>query len=375
MILAEPEVHTRIANLHPWNRLLDFELPPELEAGEPPEARGLSRDQVQLMVSYYQEDVIFHTRFWYLPEYLSPGDVLVINTSATLKAALPAGRPDGTPIELRLSTQLSSDQWVVELRQARDVGGEPILDARPGEQLRLHDRGKANLLVPYDPSLRENPLNLAPVRLWIASLDLPLPVNEYLELYGHPIRYKYVRGDWPIEYYQTVYANAPGSAEMPSAGRAFTPELITRLVAGGFQVAPLVLHTGVASPEAHERPYEEYYRIPPETAQAVNAARMRGKRVIAVGTTVVRALETTADASGRVAPGEGWTDLVITPERGLHSVDGLLTGFHEPSASHLGILLALAGQEHLAHAYRQALADGYLWHEFGDLHLILPSRV
>jgi S-adenosylmethionine:tRNA ribosyltransferase-isomerase len=260
----------------------------------------------------------------------------------------------------------------VELRQARDKGGEPILDASPGEQLRLHDRGKANLLIPYDPGLRGNSSDLTHVRLWIASLDLPLPVNEYLELYGHPIRYKYVHGDWPIEYYQTVYANAPGSAEMPSAGRAFTHELIVRLVAGGIHVVPLVLHTGVASPEANERPYEEFYRIPPETAQAVNAARAGGKRVIAVGTTVVRALETTADSSGRVSPGEGWTDLVITPSAAVQRgwpVNWLPRAFR----LHLGILLALAGPEHLAHAYHQALSAGYFWHEFGDLHLILPS--
>jgi S-adenosylmethionine:tRNA ribosyltransferase-isomerase len=177
---------------------------------------------------------------------------------------------------------------------------------------------------------------------------------------------------WPIEYYQTVYATEPGSAEMPSAGRAFTPELITALVARGIGIAPLVLHTGVASLESHEPPYEEYFRVPAETARAINAARTAGGRLIAVGTTVVRALETAAEPDGTVHPGEGWTRLVITPQRGVHAIDGILTGWHEPEASHLSMLEAIAGRRHLEVAYAAALEGRYLWHEFGDLHLILP---
>jgi S-adenosylmethionine:tRNA ribosyltransferase-isomerase len=197
-------------------------------------------------------------------------------------------------------------------------------------------------------------------------------LETYLGEYGFPIRYGYVKRAWPSEAYQTVYATEPGSAEMPSAGRAFTPELITRLVAKGVQIAPLILHTGVASLEEHEPPYEEFYRVPLETARLVNAAHATGKRVVAVGTTVVRALETVTDAGGVTHPGEGWTSLVITPERGLRAVNGLLTGLHEPEASHLAMLQALAGLEHLETTYAEALQQGYLWHEFGDLHLILP---
>ena len=158
---------------------------------------------------------------------------------------------------------------------------------------------------------------------------------------------------------------------MPSAGRAFTPELITRLVARGVQVAPLLLHTGVASLEDHEPPYEEYYEIPAASARLINQARREGRRVIAVGTTVVRALETVV-ADGEVHPGQGWTGLVITPQRRLRAVSGLLTGLHEPRASHLAMLAALAGEAHLRLAYAEALRERYLWHEFGDLHLILP---
>jgi S-adenosylmethionine:tRNA ribosyltransferase-isomerase len=209
--------------------------------------------------------------------------------------------------------------------------------------------------------------------LWISTLDLPEPLDEYLEQYGFPIHYGYVRESWPSSYYQTVYATETGSAEMPSAGRAFTPELLTHLVARGVQIAPLLLHTGVASLEDNEPPYEEFYRVPPETARLVNAARASGRRVVAVGTTVVRALETVTDDDGIAHPGEGWTRLLVTPERGIRSVDAMLTGLHESRSTHLAMLEALAGHEHLRIAYREALREGYLWHEFGDLHLILAG--
>jgi S-adenosylmethionine:tRNA ribosyltransferase-isomerase len=203
-------------------------------------------------------------------------------------------------------------------------------------------------------------------------LQLPLPWLDYLDTYGFPIRYNYVHERWPLSYYQNVYVTEPGSAEMPSAGRAFTPELITQLVARGVQFVPLILHTGVASLEVHEPPYEEYYRVSADTARIVNQARAAERRVIAVGTTVIRTLETVTDADGQTHPGEGWTTLVITPDRHLRAVDGLLTGLHEPRASHLAMLTALAGRDHIRAAYSEALQHRYLWHEFGDLHLILP---
>ena len=209
-------------------------------------------------------------------------------------------------------------------------------------------------------------------RLWVATLNLPDPVHDYLDQHGFPIRYSYVKEGWPLSYYQTVFATEMGSAEMPSAGRAFTPELLTRLIAKGIQIAPLLLHTGVASLEKQEPPYEEFYRVPPETARLVNAARAAKKRVIAIGTTVVRALETVTDKAGTTYPGEGWTDLVITPQRGMYAINAMLTGLHEPLATHLAMLEALAGREHLKVTYAEALRKGYLWHEFGDLHLILP---
>ncbi len=362
----------------------EFELPEELEAGEPPEARGLARDGVRLMVSHYGDDQVEHTRFDRIVDYLEAGDVLVVNASATLNAALPVTRADGSPLELHLSTHLPADLWVVELRQPDGTATQPFYDATAGETLSLPEGGAARLLTPYRPEQRAWPhLGQRPassthsaqpgqVRLWIATLQLPAPLAVYLKQYGFPIRYGYVKQLWPIGYYQTVYATEPGSAEMPSAGRAFTPELLNELTVRGVHIAPLVLHTGVASLEDHEPPYEEFYRVPLETARLVNQARRAGRRVVAVGTTVVRALETAADREGEVHPGQGWTSLVITPERGLRVVDGLLTGLHEPHASHLAMLEALAGACHLQVAYAEALKEGYLWHEFGDLHLILP---
>ena len=357
---------------------LHFDLPPELEAGEPPEARGLRRDEVRLMVSYLDDNRILHSRFGDLPEFLEAGDTLVVNTSGTMNAALPAERSDGSPLTVHLSTHLPADLWVVELRSSS--GDEPVLDGKSGEVLLLPEDASMVLQIPYlsEKRQRDEESN----RLWISTLNLPVNLNDYLDRFGSPIRYRYIRESWPAGYYQTVYATEVGSAEMPSAGRAFTPELITRLVANGVRVVPLILHTGVASLEDDEPPYAEYYRVPPETAAAINAARAASRRVVAVGTTVVRALETVTHRDGSTHPGEGWTDVFITPERGIRSVDAMLTGLHEPRSTHLSMLGALAGSvsacplatsgtDHLEVAYSEALKRGYLWHEFGDLHLIL----
>ena len=364
---------------------LDFDLPPELEADAPPEARGFERDEVRLMVSYRGDGRVVHSRFWDLSDFLEAGDVLVINTSGTMNAAIKAERElDGTALELHLSTRLPANLWNVELRLPTGTVTEPFLNASVGETLRLAGGATATLYAPYPSGSARS----GGSRLWVSTLDLPEPLDEYLKRHGSPIRYGYVQESWPASYYQTVYATEKGSAEMPSAGRAFTPESITRLVARGVQIAPLILHTGVASLEEDEPPYEEFYRVPPETARLVNVAHTAGRRVVAVGTTVVRALETVTEANGTTHPGEGWTSLVVTPERGIRAVDAMLTGFHEPRSTHLAMLEALAehepatpapnppptlaGREHLEVAYAEALREGYLWHEFGDLHLILP---
>jgi S-adenosylmethionine:tRNA ribosyltransferase-isomerase len=374
-------------NTHERQKLssLDFDLPPELEADAPPEARGFERDEVRLMVSYRGDGRVVHSRFRDLSNFLEAGDVLVINTSGTMNAAIGAERErDGMALELHLSTRLPANLWSVELRLPTGTATEPFLNATVGETLHLAGGATVRLHAPYPTGSDRS----GGTRLWISTLDLPEPLDEYLERHGSPIRYGYVEESWPASYYQTVYATEKGSAEMPSAGRAFTPESITRLVARGVQVAPLILHTGVASLEEDEPPYEEFYRVPPETARLVNAAHASGRRVVAVGTTVVRALETVTDPLSVTHPGEGWTGLIVTPERGVRAVDAMLTGLHEPRSTHLAMLEALAerepatpapsrpptlaGREHLEVAYAEALREGYLWHEFGDLHLILP---
>jgi S-adenosylmethionine:tRNA ribosyltransferase-isomerase len=335
---------------------LAVELSARLEATAPPE----HRDEVRMLVTYRESRRLVHTRFRDLPDFLAPGDLLVVNTSATLPAAVPAQRTSGDQIELHLSTPqpgAEADRWVVELR--RD--GAKLSLGR-AETLTLPAGGRAKLLAPLVPGSR----------LWIAELDLPEPLLPYLVRQGRPIRYPYVPDEHPLSAYQTVFATEPGSAEIPSAGRPFSHELVTALVARGVLIAPIVLHTGVSSLEEGEDPYPERFRVPPETARLVNAVRGWGARVIAVGTTVVRALETVAQPDGTLTPKEGWTHLVVTPERGLWAIDGLLTGWHEPTSSHLDIVRAAAGEELLGRSYHAALRRSYRWHEFGDSHLILP---
>jgi S-adenosylmethionine:tRNA ribosyltransferase-isomerase len=331
---------------------LDFALPPQLEAHEPPEVRGSGRDDVRMIVSDRQSGAVIDTHFRSLPEFLHPGDLLVLNTSATLPAALTAIRENGDEIALHWSASLPAGLSVVEPRK---------IAARAGEVLALPGGAKATLLAPYHDS----------PRLWMAQFDIDVPIIDYLKRWGRPIRYPYVPNQFPLSAYQTVYARLEGSAEMPSAGRAFTRPMLACLRARGVGIGRLVLHTGVASLETHERPYEEWFEVPLRTAERVRDAKWRGGRVIAVGTTVVRALESSVDANGDVIASRGWTDLVITPERGVHVVDGLLTGLHEPRATHLAMLEAIAGRDTIERAYAAALDREYLWHEFGDLHLIV----
>ncbi|MGK5552490.1 S-adenosylmethionine:tRNA ribosyltransferase-isomerase [Actinomadura kijaniata] len=336
---------------------LDFELPADLEAHEPPEARGRARDGVRLLVGRRADGRVSHHGFRDLPDLLSPGDLLVVNTSATLPAAVRLDR-----IAVHFSTPLPGGDdrtWLVELRRRAGKGSEPYRGGSPGEWIPMPGGATLTLAARHTG------------RLWRARLSTD--VVPYLRRHGVPIRYGYVRRDWPAATYQTAFASdrSTGGAEMPSAGRPFTPELVTRLVSRGVLITPVTLHTGVASPEAHEPPYPERYEVPEPTAALVGHVRARGGRVIAVGTTVVRALETAFDGE-RVRASRGWTEHVVTPERGVHTVDGLLTGLHEPRSSHLMMLSAIAGSDLLADVYAAALAHGYLWHEFGDMNLLLP---
>ncbi|MFD4870238.1 S-adenosylmethionine:tRNA ribosyltransferase-isomerase [Streptomyces sp. NPDC058412] len=328
---------------------------------------GLGRDAVRLLVSGGGEEVSLRA-FRELPDLLRAGDVLVVNTSTTLAAAVDA-RLGGEDLVAHFSTRGDDGRWAVELR-ARAARGttRPRAGGPAGAVVELPG-GQALVL--------EEPLVAGAERLWWARPS-PADVPALLRAYGRPIRYAYTERDQPLAAYQTVFAvpaaDGAGSAEMPSAGRPFTAELVARLVSRGVQFAPLTLHTGVASQEAHEPPYPERYEVPAATARLVNAARVTGARVIAVGTTAVRALESAADDRGVVRPAGGWTDLVVTPERGVRVVDGLLTGLHEPRASHLLMLEAVAGRTAVRLGYAEAVARLCLWHEFGDVHLLLKDE-
>jgi S-adenosylmethionine:tRNA ribosyltransferase-isomerase len=332
--------------------LSDFALPAELEAREPPEARGIARDGVRMLVSRRRTGEISHHRFAGLPGLLLPGDLLVVNISATLPAAVACG----PGLAVHFSTPLPDGCWLAELREHRGRATVRHRGGFPGQEFTL----------PGGAVLRLGPRVTG--RLWRVRLSTAVP--PYLLRHGTAIRYSYVDRDWPIEAYQTVFAAQPGSAEMPSASRPFTAAIVTTLVTRGITIAPITLHTGVSSLEGDEEPYPEPYDVPPATARLAELTRRSGGRVIAAGTTVVRALETAARLPG--ATGNGWTEHIVTPAGPLLAVDGLLTGLHEPRSSHLLMLGAFAGPDLLHRCYDAAVGQRYLWHEFGDVHLLLP---
>jgi len=343
-------------------------VPEELSARVPAEQRGpgLDRDAVRLLVSRGTE--VAHHVFAELPGLLRAGDLLVVNTSATLAAAVD-GLAGHARVVVHFSTRGDDGRWAVELREPDGRGTTRV---RPGS--------RAGTVVGLPGGARlvlEEPLSARGDRLWWATVS-GAEVLRVLREQGRPIRYSYTDRDQPLSAYQTVFAlpapDGSGSAEMPSAARPFTARLVAELVSRGVQFAPITLHTGVASAEAHEPPYPERFSVPEASARLVNAARAAGRRVVAVGTTAVRAVESAVGPDGLVRAAAGWTDLVVTPERGVRVVDGLLTGLHEPEASHLLMLRAVAGRAAVDRSYEEALRGLYLWHEFGDVHLILPEE-
>ena len=333
----------------------DFVLPEALEATEPPPVR----DDVRLLVATARGGE--HARFAQLGEFLAPGDLVVINTSATLAAAVDGNRA-GAGVEVHFSAELDDGSWVVEVRPAGTSDG-PVADLRPGEVITLD--ADAALIV-------DRPQPAGQARLWRARPRIDGGVSLFLARHGRPIRYAYVPRPWPLPQYQTVFSREPGSAEMPSAGRPFTEQIVTDLITRGVAVAPIVLHTGVSSQEPGEPPQPEPFRVPQATARLVNSTRQAGGRVIAVGTTVTRALESAAEPDGSVRARHGWTDLVLGPAQPTRVVTGLVTGWHAPGASHLALLAAVAGTALVERAYAEAVRSGYRWHEFGDSCLLLP---
>ncbi len=343
-----------------------FASPDNNTAAEPPEHRGLRRDEVRLLVA--DERGISHRLFRELPEHLRPGDLLVVNISATLPGEVDGRAPGRGPVVVHVASRLDDGQWVVELRTAPDACC-PILDGRDGEVISLPGGIRLRLFSPY-PRAGSSPTGHGN-RLWRAQLIGAADLGGHLARHGRPIAYGYLHARYGLDEYQTVFATRSGSAEMPSAGRPFTTELVTRLVTAGITIAPITLHTGVSSQDAGEAPQPEWFEVPEPTARLVNVTRSAGGRVVAVGTTVTRALESAAESGGSVSPRSGWTDLVITPEHGVRVVDGLITGWHNPEASHLLLVEAVAGPSLTQRAYDAAVAHRYLWHEFGDTGLLL----
>lgn len=338
-----------------------------LAASRPPEERGLARDGVRLLAA--TPDGLVHARFRDLPRFLSAGDLLVVNTSATIAAAVDGERGDGRPVTVHVSSPQGGETWLIELRERTAAAGR-VTDAAAGETVTLPAGASLTLLHPYPgPAAAPGP---APTRMWVAAVTAGGDLAAFLARHGRPIRYSHVPDPWPLAAYQTVFARSPGSAEMPSAARPFTPELVTGLVTSGVVIAPVTLHSGVASLEAGEPPLPEWFTVPEPTAQLVNLTRAAGRRVVAAGTTSTRAVESAAGADGTVRARQGWTDLVLGEGHPARVTGGLITGWHDPQASHLDLLQAVAGPELVRAAYQAAERSGYLWHEFGDSCLLLP---
>jgi len=339
---------------------LTFVRPNGLSARMPPEKRGRSRDDVRLLVTL--RDGQHHARFEDLPKFLRRDDLLVVNESAAIPGSLAAESRLG-PILLNLSTRFRSDFWIAEPRWSAGKPGP--LPVRPWEELRV-GAARVRLLSEY-PGIP---------RLWFALADRPF--DSLVSEVGQPIHYGYTDA-WPMDVYRTEFSRVPGSAEMPSAARPITPRIRGALEDAGVRIAPILLHTGVSSLEIEsdiveaQPMYPEPFSVSAETALAVNRTHAGGGRVIAVGTTVVRALESAWTPEG-VRPRMGFTRMFVNPDRGVHAIDGLLTGFHDPVTSHLALLAAFLGMEGVRGAYAEAVRAGYLWHEFGDSHLVLPGE-
>ncbi|KGP71491.1 S-adenosylmethionine:tRNA ribosyltransferase-isomerase [Pontibacillus yanchengensis] len=335
-----------------------FHIPDSLHAEVPPEHRGLRRDDVRLMVLQKGEKNASHNRFDEIDKFLEAGDVLVVNNSRTIPPVL-KGSQGKQNVEIRLSRKISTHQW---------------------EALLLGTFIQTNVPIQLSEGLEAtiSGLGSEPPLVTLSFSEGGSTLLDYIYRYGEPVRYEYIHHPWPLETYQTVYGAIPGSVEMPSAGRAFTWGLLSKLKAKGVRIASIQLHAGLSYYEKNRWPnpnnHPEAFAVPEETAKLINTAKQNGKRVIAVGTTVVRALESTVHEQGEVKASSGITKLYIDQHHRVTSVDGLLTGFHEPEASHLHMLRAFMPEKKLIKAYKEALNKGYLWHEFGDMNLILSER-
>lgn len=343
--------------------IVQFELPQTLACPLPTEERGIARDDVRLLVSQKDGASIEHTHFHQLDHFLQAGDVLVVNTSATIPAAIPITLYDGKRAMLHLGNQLNNKHWLAEIRLLSNNKTHRWKGGQAGLQIKLPASGSIELMQRFHQAGHL-------LDLWEIKLNLPSSLMAYLHQHAQPIKYSNTHKPYPVSYYQTHFAQQAGSAEMPSAARGFTARLVEKLEKKGVIIAPILLHTGVSSLEINEKPYPEYMEISTASAQLINKAKVHGQRIIAVGTTAIRALESAVDKNGALQAYKGYTELYIEHDHQLQIVDGLLSGFHEPEASHLHMLQALISAQHLQKAYQAAIQEQYYWHEFGDLHLM-----
>lgn len=341
--------------------LFDYRLPPERIAQYPTEQRDASRLLVCDRATGRWQDRAFGE----LPDLLRPGDLLVLNDSRVIPARLLGTLdPGGAQVELLFLKALGPARWEALARPARRC--------RVGTRISFGD-GPSKVRV----------VALAKEGRRVVETEDGASVRELLDRYGVPPLPPYIarhakpgQEDW--ERYQTVYATHDGSVAAPTAGLHFTQPLLDRLRTGGIEIRPLTLHVGAgtfrpiraARVEAHRMEAEEV-SLSPEVADAVNRARSQGRRVVAVGTTTCRALESAADAEGRVRPLSRPTDLFIYPGYRFKVIDALLTNFHLPTSSLLLLVAAFAGREFVLGAYRHAVGSGYRFYSYGDAMLLL----
>ncbi|MCL7747900.1 S-adenosylmethionine:tRNA ribosyltransferase-isomerase [Halalkalibacter alkaliphilus] len=331
-----------------------FVVPDHLHAFLPAEIRSNKREAVKLLVQNRQAGNVHHDTFENLSSYLKEGDVLILNNSRTIPAVIFTT----DHMEVRLARKRSSEIWDVLYLHEIEIG----------DTLTFTSNVKATVL----DKCSKTPL---------ISLRFSIAGNEfynYLYTHGTPIHYEYLQDHWPLQAFQTVYSSVPGSIEMPSAGRALSWKMLADLQKKGVEIGFVYLHTGLSYFENDHWPdpifQPEPFHVPKETVELIHLAKNRNSRIIAVGTTVVRALESAVDTQHILQPTTGETTLHIKLNSSLYVVDGLLTGFHEPEASHLDMLSAFIDQKNLLAAYEEAIRQGYLWHEFGDMNLLLPME-
>jgi S-adenosylmethionine:tRNA ribosyltransferase-isomerase len=340
-----------------------FTLPRELLAREPCEARGKARSDSRMLVLDRSNNTVSHARVCDIGRYLCPGDIIVLNNSKTVPSVFDARREDGGRITLYLCSGRGDDVWHAYLEPSRDVtfgfrvfAGDGAAGNLVGEVIGVHDS------IPG---------------LYVMKFQYEGELFDILNRIAKPVYSTYARRQWELDYYQNFHACVPGSVEQPSAGRHFTPELLDSLAAQGIEMAYLTLHTGMSNLTIEEdrvgehSMYEEYFSIDNAVAEKINEARSRGGRVLGIGTTVMRALETVADEQGQIRPFSGWTDLFIAPGYQFKAVDMFLTNFHGPRTTRLALIMAFAGIDLVKRGYAEAIKQGYLFYEFGDTTLTI----